>query len=386
MKGENKKQKGALFGLPFFMIIGLIVVVSAWLFFIFFKVHITSIAVDVDSINRYQEVPTTLLGASVRARTLSESSTIIEESCKPEDQSTPRCQNLAKLARDLKEAIQGWTSQQTTGVQLTATGNCFNGDGPAGPHSPNDGLCTKRLAFYYTKLFNGAGDPVFLVNPNIEVSPDLRDLVSNMRAALPRTCYRISFGDATGSEDGEKDKLESSGINCDIKNFPKLKETYPMPIFLGGVPTIAAQTLTIGSSSSQGQEIFISWPRYDTCFSGQTGCEDKGGETEVPQAAADNLPEIEVSHTPPAPAPTETVSLDATVSDDIELKTVEIFLDGGSLGSCHYVGTKSGVCTRTTTSYPEGTSHEYYAKVTDSGDQVSASDKKTFTVGPEATG
>lgn len=216
----GRRQKGAYFSIAFFFLIGLIVVVSAWLFFIFFKVHITSIAVDVDSINRYQEIPTTLLTTTV-------------------------------YAGDEK---------------------CRKGDGPIGPaEKPNYDLCTKKLPIIFSaggKILSGPESPGV---DGVYTSSEFRN---DLELALPENCYSVLLKSATGEDvlKAERRTQRAPAItqDCDMKS-PRLTETYPIPIFSGGVPAVAEQTITIGSTN-QGEEILVRWPRYKTCLTDDEDC------------------------------------------------------------------------------------------------------------------
>lgn len=252
-----------------FLIVGLILTVSAWVFFIFFKIHVTSIAVDVDSINRYQEIPTTFLGIT----------TFVEG----EEKMTAFGENPDN--RDKKKI------------------NCFDGDGPAGSHPPNADLCRKHLAFYMAKTANSVGRPLFssqveryagsglpsgldliilagqLISPPPNF-PTLSAIKNNIRASLPESCYKISI-ESSGKEidklDSYSDLPEGLGggkrseveikfrRDCNIDS-PKINEPYPLPIFLNGEPTLSVQRLLIYSSITSGEGLLVTWPRYNTKF------------------------------------------------------------------------------------------------------------------------
>lgn len=271
--GTNRK---GVAWFPIFILIAVIIVITGWLFLAFFKVHLTNIIVDVDSINRYQEIPTTLLGIS----------TFVEDE---ERQKSFGEKNPDK--RDKKKI------------------NCFDGDGLAGSHPPNVDLCRKHLAFYLTKTANSASKPV-LSSPTGggagPVLPGILDLViwlgqvtslptdfptlsivkNNIRASLPQLCYKIAVENAGQ----EIDKLDSysdlpedlgSGKNALIETrfgkdcnvgSPKLNEPYPLPIFFNGDPALAVQRLLIYSSKvTDGERILVTWPRYNTKFDWGSG-------------------------------------------------------------------------------------------------------------------
>lgn len=240
-----------------FMIAALLVIVSVWIFFIFFKVHVTSIAVDVDSVNRYQEIPTTFLANTLRIKSQAESSL---------------GEDIAKL-KEKCEASQAQRRLRECDMLLdleSGKGNCFVGNGPAGPHNPNDWLCTKNLVFYYTKLANSVGEKV------LSGGQAAGDLKNNLRLSLPNFCYDYSIK-SVKFPDGA-DSLEHRGDSaCDTKTNPKLSESYPLPVFESGAPSVIEQLLTIGSTVTGGEGLLVTWPRYGTCFDFNGECESGGG-------------------------------------------------------------------------------------------------------------
>jgi hypothetical protein len=198
------KGLGAIF---FVLMAGLLVIVSIWLFFVFFKVHVVGISIDVDSINRYQEVPTMLL-----------TSTLF-------DGKSGSCSNVA-----------------------------------------NEGLCRKGVAFHYMRSKVTGGD----VLPE---NDDSKIFLNDFKVSLPLYCYMIGVRDGDGEKvflDG-KSELRSfrtrgvSSINCNL-NQPKISEVYPIPTFVGGVPSVASQTLLIGSSTTTTDNSIFTWPIYSVEF------------------------------------------------------------------------------------------------------------------------
>lgn len=257
--------------MPIFILIAIIVVITGWLFFAFFKVHITSILVDVDSINRYQEIPTTVLAAVLRVPTQDELT--ISDNCKTFDDLLfkQECIGLKQFSGGVQKIQQG------TGKEISI--NCFNGNGLAGPHKPNDELCTKIVAFYFAKYANGVGIPilseetekVFLGYSKVSAAPQLGDLKlfkNNLKASLPLSCYKVSF------EEGVEDSLDTLK-GC---QGPKLNEIYTIPIFLNGNAKVAKQILRIDSSYTQTEKVLLTWPRYNTdFFFGGSGSSGGGG-------------------------------------------------------------------------------------------------------------
>ena len=236
-----KSLKGAIPTIALFMIIGMIVIVSAWLFFIFFKVHITSLAVDVENVNRFQELPTTILGTAF----FSGSSSFDEGGQYPED-----------------AFIEGI--------------NCFNGNGPMGIHEPNYDLCTKPVAFHFTKFanvksiqakphanidINSLGDAVFSKSKSL-FAPDYvyttSDFVNGMRLILPENCYSVQF-----RTEEIVDEFTNDEGDCNLE-FGKLNERYPLPIILNGEPSLVEHVLVIGSTVTTGEELLITWPKGQT--------------------------------------------------------------------------------------------------------------------------
>lgn len=208
------KGIGAVF---FLLLIGVIAMVSVWLFFIFFKVHVTGIAIDVESINRYQEIPTVLLSSTLYEKR--------KESCSP-------------------------------------------GDGPAGEHSLNDYLCKKNLAFYYMRS-KATNQPI------VGDTEETKDFLNNIKVSLPLYCYRIDLKEAEDTQtfiDGKESlnllrvRGAPTSISCNI-NQPKINEKYPIPTFsVGGITFIAEQILLIGSSTTTSERSISNWPFYNVEF------------------------------------------------------------------------------------------------------------------------
>lgn len=245
--------------MPIFILIAIIVVITGWLFFAFFKVHITSILVDVDSVNRYQEIPTTVLAAVLRVPTLDELTII--DNCKTYEDLffKQECAGLKQFSRGVQKIQQG------TGNEILI--NCFNGNGLAGPHKTNDELCTKIVAFYFAKYANHVGFPI--LSEKVGETPlsyskesavpqtfDLKKFKENLKASLPLSCYKVSF------EEGVEDSLGT----VDGCQGPKLNEIYPIPIFLDGKAKVAKQILRIDSSYTQTEKVLLTWPKYNTGF------------------------------------------------------------------------------------------------------------------------
>lgn len=203
-------KKGLVLSVALFMIAGLILVISAWIFFVGFKVHLTSLAVDADSINRYQEIPTTALLSSF----------FVSESC-------------------------------------------FKGNGPLGEHGANHELCTKGLAFFLTRELNDLSKTKLEDTNSDEGRYPISAFREDLKLSLPSECYDISF-----EHEGAKSTLMMDagviGSNCNLAQ-PKLKERYPVPVFFGG-PSVAQHVITIGTSLTSGQEILVNWPRYELDF------------------------------------------------------------------------------------------------------------------------
>lgn len=206
------KGLGAIF---FILMVGMLVIVSIWLFFIFFKVHVVGIAIDVDSINRYQEVPTMLL-----------SSTLLDSSSR----------------------------------------GCSVGSGVDGAHEPNDDLCTKSTAFHYMRS---------KVSDDSVLYGDVKTFVDNIKVSLPLYCYKIEIKENQGEGkvliDGGKslERFRGKGVSstgCNT-NQAKLNEDYPLPTFISGVPSVASQTLTIWSSTTTTDSSIYTWPLYSVEFS-----------------------------------------------------------------------------------------------------------------------
>jgi len=221
--------------LPMVMIIGLVAMFSVFIFFMMFKVHINSVYVDAENLNRYQEVPATVISSHMA---------VADEVKDNDDNYKPK--------RDLrpKEKI-----------------NCFTGNGPAGKHGPVASLCIKRLPDLFTKLASGTGGKSItgdsadykLGNMNFGLS----SFLSNLRLSLPQGCSSFALG--------EKDKgpieefLPEKSPDCNLAQ-PKLKVSVPVPVMVGREPTLYYGTLTIGTSYSSGESFLVTWPKYSVEF------------------------------------------------------------------------------------------------------------------------
>lgn len=93
----------------------------------------------------------------------------------------------------------------------------------------------------------------------------------------------------------------------------------------------------------------------------------------------DNPPTVSVSRSPSSPTPSQSVTFTASSADDKGLVSVEIFVDGSSLGSCSAGGT-SNICAKVAGPYSAGSTHNYYAKATDSNDQATQSSTNSFSI------
>lgn len=96
-----------------------------------------------------------------------------------------------------------------------------------------------------------------------------------------------------------------------------------------------------------------------------------GGDTTPPSVAA--------SHSPSSPSSTDTVTFTASASDNAGLSSIEIFVDGTSLGSCA-VSSLSANCIKSAGPYSSGSSHTYYATAKDAAGLTTASSTGSFSV------
>ncbi len=204
------KKKGLIAFPVLFGLISLVILITAVMFFLFFKVNITSLFVDVENVNRYQEIPTTFLSSSF----------------------------YSNVDNNNFENI-----------------NCFKGNGPIIEDTINYNLCKKPIQFFVTKKFNGKGDFIDTEETPKEIY-NYKDLSNDLLLSLPKNCYQFSILDVVIPIE-----IYSDTSNCDLEN-PKLNEKYPLPIFSTSGPEIIPFELKIGTTSSSGQELLITWPRY----------------------------------------------------------------------------------------------------------------------------
>lgn len=212
------------------MLVGMIAVISVILFFMFFKIHLTSLVTDVDSINRYQEIPTTILSSHVL---------VGDAEAYPPDE----------LGRDRrpKEKI-----------------NCFEGDGPAGKHSPDSELCRKRLSLFFSKESNGLGLPI-MDDYSDSVGYGIDDFKKDLRLALPTRCFSVALSKLQKASDSDDTFLDEGDAGCNMKS-PKINQKSPIPVMTGAEPSVLYNILEIGSNPTSGDAVLVTWPRYDVRF------------------------------------------------------------------------------------------------------------------------
>jgi hypothetical protein len=97
--------------------------------------------------------------------------------------------------------------------------------------------------------------------------------------------------------------------------------------------------------------------------------------------AGDTIPPAvtSVSHSPPSPTSSQAVEITATATDNAGLSSVEIFVDGSSIGSCA-VSSTSASCVKSGGPYAPDSSHTYSATATDAQGLTGSSAEKTFLV------
>jgi hypothetical protein len=97
------------------------------------------------------------------------------------------------------------------------------------------------------------------------------------------------------------------------------------------------------------------------------------------ESVTTSLPEISVTHSPLSPTSSNIVTYTATATDDVGLTSIQIFVDNIQLGSCSVSGT-SATCTKSAGPYSAGSTHNYFAKVTDTNIQTVNSPLTSFSV------
>jgi hypothetical protein len=93
----------------------------------------------------------------------------------------------------------------------------------------------------------------------------------------------------------------------------------------------------------------------------------------------DKPPSVSISHSPETVREGTIVIYTATATDDYNLKSIEIFVDGKNITKCYVSGTSSS-CVATGGPYPVGSNHSYYAVVSDDANQMTTSEIKSFAV------
>lgn len=221
--------------LPMIMIIGIVAMFSVFIFFTTFKVHINSVFVDAENLNRYQEVPATIISSHMA---------IADEVTDADDKYEPK--------RDLrpKEKI-----------------NCFEGNGPAGKHGRVQSLCTKRLPDFFSKLVSGVGGKTITGgSADSEIAGtdlSLESFKSNLALSLPQGCSSISLGPLDG-EPVESFESQASA-DCNIAQ-PKLEVSVPVPVVSAKGPELSFLGLKIGTAYGSGESFLVTWPKYRVEF------------------------------------------------------------------------------------------------------------------------
>jgi hypothetical protein len=221
-------------GLPLMMLVSMIAVISVILFFLFFKIHLTSLITDVDSINRYQEIPTTILSSYVLVGDSGDKSDSLNRDTSP------------------KEKI-----------------NCFDGDGPAGRHGPNEELCTKRLSIFFSKESSSVGEPVISANGDSLIY-GLDQFKNNLRMSLPTRCFAVAFSKSGEASDLTDAFQDTGDAGCNMKSL-KINQKSPIPVMRGSEPGVLYNVLSIGSNPTSGDAVLVTWPRYDVRFDSKVG-------------------------------------------------------------------------------------------------------------------
>lgn len=239
-------MKGIFGELSFLMLVGVIAMITMVIAFLYLKVHVTGVAVDTDSINRYEEVATTVLSAPV-------------------------------FVDDPTKITQFGPKNPDTRDKKTI--NCFQGDGPEGAHSNvNTEVCTKYLSFFYSKFKDMNGQPVMSSPGYIVRDPKNQyaflGFIDNLKTSLPSDCYSLSFEDKGASADA----LTPPNSQCNLA-LPKLSKTYPIPVFLLAGPDVLDQVLKIGNTITKSDNLLVTWPKYGTNFAWTPGSAASGGGT-----------------------------------------------------------------------------------------------------------
>lgn len=90
-------------------------------------------------------------------------------------------------------------------------------------------------------------------------------------------------------------------------------------------------------------------------------------------------PTVSVSHSPLDPTSSQAVTFTASASDNAGLSSIEVFVDGASIGSCAVSGLSAN-CVKSAGPYTSGTSHTYYAQAKDAAGLTTTSSSGSFTV------
>lgn len=229
------------------MIIQLVAMIMVFITITQFKVSITSIAVDVENINRYQNIPTTILADTV---TMGDSP-------------------AASGYMDLRLRAAPVEDQKT---------NCFEGDGPVGRASQGEDSCKRRTTFFFTKFANDLGGGILSnaphsLDPVFSSQDTLIGFADNLVMSLPFKCYEVSFLTNQGKADlfSDNSSTDIFGSDCGREERDvKLRQTYPIPYFSSKEPMVGENSIKIFVQRG-GESYMLTWPKYNVKFNSQEG-------------------------------------------------------------------------------------------------------------------
>ncbi|HHH79797.1 MAG TPA: PGF-pre-PGF domain-containing protein [Thermoplasmatales archaeon] len=139
-------------------------------------------------------------------------------------------------------------------------------------------------------------------------------------------------------------------------------------------------TVNVTIHDNAGHTTYYNWS-FTITTSSEGGEQTGGGETTLPPPILDNPPVISnISQTPQTVTDEDTVTIKATVTDDNEIESVDLYWNDGTLHSKQMTIEKENTYHATIGPFTSGTTVTYYITATDNAPQTTISNTYSFTV------